>query len=27
MGVIELSPRQIKYHVKIPLDPILKEAV
>jgi hypothetical protein len=27
MGIIELSPRQIKYHVKIPLDPILKEAV
>jgi len=26
MGVLELSPRQIKYHVKIPLEPALKEA-
>ncbi len=26
MGLLELSPRQIKYHVKIPLDPELKEA-
>jgi hypothetical protein len=27
MGVLYLSPRDLKYHVKIPLDPILKEAV
>jgi hypothetical protein len=27
MGVIELSPRQIKYHVKIPLEVAIKEAV
>jgi hypothetical protein len=27
MGVIELSPRQIKYHVKIPLEVAVKEAV
>ncbi len=26
MGVLYLSPRDIKYHVKIPLDPELKEA-
>jgi hypothetical protein len=27
MGVLYVSPRDLKYHVKIPLDPILKEAV
>jgi len=27
MGVIELSPRQIKYHVKIPLEVAIKETV
>jgi hypothetical protein len=26
MGVLYLSPRDLKYHVKIPLDPVLKEA-
>jgi hypothetical protein len=27
MGVLYLSPRDLKYHVKIPLEPLLKEAV
>jgi hypothetical protein len=27
MGVLYLSPRDLKYHVKIPLEPMLKEAV
>jgi hypothetical protein len=27
MGLLYVSPRDLKYHVKIPLDPILKEAV
>jgi hypothetical protein len=26
MGVLYLSPRDLKYHVKIPLEPLLKEA-
>jgi hypothetical protein len=27
MGVLYLSPRDLKYHIKIPLEPLLKEAV
>ncbi|MFZ8809381.1 MAG: hypothetical protein ACO2PN_14905, partial [Pyrobaculum sp.] len=27
MGVLYFSPRDLKYHVKIPLEPLLKEAV
>jgi hypothetical protein len=27
MGLLYVSPRDLKYHVKIPLDPALKEGV
>jgi hypothetical protein len=27
MGLLYVSPRDLKYHIKIPLDPLLKEAV